>query len=370
MIKYLTISDIHLGLKRNTTEEILNNLTSYFDNFSENSKFKNLDILFIAGDLFDTSLDYFDPDILKINLWMSRLMTFCAQYKIILRILEGTPSHDWKQSRNFKPIADSFKDRLNYRYIEDIEIEYLNNLQLYILYMPDEARASATLSIKRVKELLIENNINQVDIAIMHGAFTYQIPGVVNESFHNENDYLDIVKYFINIGHVHSFSVNQRIIAQGSFDRLSHNEEEPKGGVVCYLSDQPSYEFIENKKAKIFKTIYLRSDDVYKNLDYIDNQISRYPQGSYIRIKAKKDNQIFKSFDSLKSKYILYYLSKTTIEDESEEKQIQDQELTQYNIISITQENIVSLLKSEVISENSLSVNQLNKLDKILLDHL
>ena len=45
-------------------------------------------------------------------------------------------------------------------------------------------------------------------------------------------------------------SVFERILAQGSFDRLAHNEEEDKGGIVVTIdkvNGNHSYRFIKNE---------------------------------------------------------------------------------------------------------------------------
>ena len=47
-------SDIHLGANRTTTPEILAGL---YDAFDKNQLFENIDVLIIAGDLFDRLLE-------------------------------------------------------------------------------------------------------------------------------------------------------------------------------------------------------------------------------------------------------------------------------------------------------------------------
>ena len=55
-IRYFVISDIHLGCKRNLPREMIKGLSAIFDNFKEDAKLKDIDILFIASDLFDQAL--------------------------------------------------------------------------------------------------------------------------------------------------------------------------------------------------------------------------------------------------------------------------------------------------------------------------
>ena len=51
-------------------------------------------------------------------------------------------------------------------------------------------------------------------------------------------------------------SIQERIVAAGSFERLAHGEEEPKGYLVA---KDRTYTFIPNTDAYIYKNITLRS---------------------------------------------------------------------------------------------------------------
>ena len=234
-LKWLTLSDVHLGHKRTSTEEILKNLYIFFKDFT-GEVYSDLDFIFIAGDLFDGLLDYSgnDREIHSIKLWLNSIMRFCHKYSIALRILEGTPSHDWKQSFMAVTIYEIIDLPFDFKYVNSLYIE--QHSKATILYIPDEWTSSTDTTYKQVKELMNNIHIDSVDIAIMHGAFEYQLrqaPAKVQK--HNEHLYESIVKYAINIGHIHTHSVHGKIIAQGSFDRLAHGEEEKKGAVVCHL---------------------------------------------------------------------------------------------------------------------------------------
>lgn len=373
MIKYLVISDVHLGHSRNTTVEIIRNLDIFFGEYQSQSQFVDLDIIFIAGDLFDTLLDLHNDDIHHIQLWLHRLMCFCVRHNIALRILEGTPSHDWKQSTTAETIAEMIGPELDFKYIDTLFIENNQKFGLSILYVPDEWTPNADVTFNQVKELVRENGLITVDIAIMHGGFRYQLmqaPEKVQK--HNEADYLSIVSRYISIGHIHSFSINDRIIAQGSFDRLAHGEEEPKGGVLCVLDDDngDSFYFIENKFAKTFITIDIKRNDIDSAMSKIDKTLSKVKEFSYVRIKAKKDHPIYVGFDQLKAKYPLYTFSKTSVEDEEESqyslisaKPFDD---TEYVPISITKDNIKELLLDQVRGKYELTQSQQCLMEQIL----
>lgn len=362
-LSYLTLSDIHFGHGTNPTEEIVRNIDVFFDDYTSKSQFCDLDIIFIAGDMFDRLLDSSSDDVHAVMLWLGRLSGFCLRHDIKLRILEGTPSHDWKQSKIACTLQEILSNSVDFKYIEDIHIESFKDSQsriFYVLYIPDEITGSAKETLRRVKTLMESTGIEKVDIAIMHGMFHYQLPdGIGNVQKHDEDEYLSLVKHFINIGHIHTHSVYDRIIAQGSFDRLAHGEEEAKGAVLCRISkvNGNSFYFIENKRAKIYRTIVLKTKDLDRSLVQIEKVIAKIPNNSHIRIKAAKDHPLYMAFEDLKIKYPMFYFKKASIEDEEENYVLVKQNIVQdetYIPITIQKENIVDLLMTEVQNEYQL----------------
>lgn len=371
-VKYLTISDCHLGNQRNKTHEIVKNFDIFFDDYTSSSQFVEMDIIFIAGDLFDTLLDFASNDIHEVTFWLSRLMHFCVRFNIKLRILEGTPSHDWKQSKIAETLAVLISPKLDFKYIDTLFIEHIKDIDLHVLYIPDEWNPNVDVTFSQVKELMDNLGIHQVDIGMLHGMFGYQlknIPG--NFPKHDEVKYLSIVKYFINIGHIHTFSTYDRILAEGSFDRMSHGEEEAKGGTVCSIRGEGGnhFDFIENKGAKIFKTIVVKYNDLDKAISHIDKVVDKLPINSYVRIKAKKDHAVYIAFEELKQRYPLYYFTKASLEDDTDKYTAMHEAITlpdDYSPISITNDNIVDLLLTEIKSKYSLTEPQLNLLSNTL----
>lgn len=371
-LRYLSLSDIHLGHKKTSTTEIIRNLDHFFDHYKSTSQFSNLDIVFIVGDLFDDLLDLSGEDIHEITLWLSRLMHFCARFKIALRILEGTPSHDWKQSKIAETVSKVITVPLDFKYIDTLHIERHEELQVDILYIPDEWTSSTELTFHQVQTLMKEMRLESVDLAMMHGMFGYQlrnVPGNIQK--HSEANYLSIVKHFINIGHIHSFSTFDRIIAQGSFDRIAHGEEEPKGAVLCTIepNGEGHFSFIENKGAKLYKTIELRNKDLEKSLNTIERQLGKLRENSYVRIKAAKDHPVYIAFDEVKLKFPMYYFTKMSLEEEEQNNYLLIDPLTDsvpYTPVTITPENIVPLLMAEVQGKYSLDETRLKLLESSL----
>jgi len=192
------------------------------------------------------------------------------------------------------------------RYIQTLSIEYFEEWDANILFLPDEWGASTTDALNQAKALIAEKGLETVDFAIMHGMFDYQldvdIPGIPR---HSSDEWLALVEYLIFIGHVHLFSTYQRIIAQGSFDRLSQNEEGPKGFVRAVVEPDGSYtsEFIENVGAMKFVTI--RPDDapLADFIQKVRELAKSLPDWSYIRISAPTDHPIQQGLDVFKSEF-------------------------------------------------------------------
>ena len=358
-LKYLVLSDIHLGHNINKTENIVNNLREFFIHYKKS--LKQLDIIFLAGDIFDKLLTTSGKDFITATEWLTDLVLYCKDNNVMLRILEGTPSHDWKQAKVITTILDKFKIDINYKYIDTLTIEHIDKYNCNILYVPDEYKHNANDTYLDVMKLLKKHKLTQVDIAIMHGQFHYQLPGIELESSHTEQNYLDIVKYYISVGHIHTHSTFERIIAQGSFDRLAHNEEEPKGGVLIELHPllENKFTFLTNTKSMIFKTIKCTDTNIEDLIKKLDKDLKKLPPLSNIRIVVDSDEFISKNIKTIKERY-----PTLTIKMVKEKEKINNQlKLVDDTIIvdtfSITRENIEELLDQEMLKHN-LSTEQNN----------
>jgi len=283
-VSYLVLSDIHLGHSRTKTEYIVNSLHNYFA--TNNKLFKKLDIIFIAGDTFDKLLFTSSKEYILAIDWLTTLALYCVKNNIKLRMLEGTPGHDWRQVESFYTIISKLDISLDYRYIQDLSIETMDDLGISILYMPDEVNHEAGKTYLEVKSLLEAAGRTQVDIGIFHGQFHHQLPMIKLESSHNEEDYLSIVKYYINIGHIHISSSYGRILAQGSFERLAHGEEGSKGGMVMNIYHTGDMDFIRviNKLAKTYVTYDMTNLDDSDIVKSLQSKLKKLDTGSRVRV--------------------------------------------------------------------------------------
>jgi len=355
MIRYLSLSDIHLGHIKNKTIKIIEHLDRYFvDNLDVMSK---LDILFLVGDIYDRLLSNAGDDDELVTAWLSRVAMFCKRYDIKLRVLEGTPSHDWRQAKIFNTTLAGLKTDIDFKYIDSLSIEHISDLGIDVLYVPDEWNHNAADTFAEVKELLKEKKLTKVDITMLHGQFHYQLPMITLDSSHNEEDYLSITRYFISAGHIHTHSVFKRIVAQGSFDRLSHNEEEKKGAVffTIYKNRESTYKFIENKLATIFKSIKVSEKDLKNLTDRLRNVLKNIPPDSHIRLIMDSNNSLRKSFHDIKDSFKQYHFIMKTIDPTVVEENAISKNLlksTKHTGIQITKRNIEELILDEVSDMN------------------
>ena len=359
LIKYLQLSDIHLGNKLNTTEKIVNALKHYFR--TNQKEFSKLDMIVLVGDVYDRLLNNSSSDYILSIEWLTELVIFCKNNNIKLRILEGTPSHDWKQCKVLYTIIDRLNLDVDFKYIETLHIEIMTDLNLSVLYVPDEWKHKASETYNEILELMVVNNLSKVDIAFMHGQFHYQLPMIRLESSFSEEDMLNIVNYYISIGHIHTPSVFERILAQGSFDRLAHNEEEDKGGIVVTIDKTKgdySYRFVKNEKAMLFKTYRYEEEELDFIIRDLEDKISKLPIGSSIRIMSNNEDYLTKSVKVLKEKFINMVIKpeKPKVKD-NKYKILEDKLMIES--FSISKDNLKTLL-SECMEKHNLNDESLN----------
>ena len=344
-MNYLVLSDIHLGHPRNKTHEILKNLETFFIEYHQ--EIVKCDIIFLAGDVFDRLLTTKSLEYRSVVSWLSNLLIFCHTNNIKLRILYGTPSHDCDQISAFQDIASKLEPHADFKYINTLDIEYMEDLDIHILYVPDEWRHKASDTLTCVRDLLKEKSISRVDIAVMHGCFRYQLPIVKEADFtHNEADYLDLVRYYITIGHIHTPSAYERILAPGSFDRLAHNEEEAKGALLCHIEPDRSmsFKFLKNNYAKVFKTFNYVGRSEESILKSLKKDLSKLPEASYVRLEVDNDSKLLKSVKELSELYPKIHIKLKPTDESKAIANVDILEKIKISTIEITKDNIKGLM--------------------------
>lgn len=309
ILKYSVSSDVHLGHLKTPTAHIIQSFKSSI--LTESNK--DLDVLFIAGDLFDRLLDLNSKEVQLIIEFFNYLLSYCYSNNILIRVLEGTPSHDWQQSSTLVKLNDIRTHKCDLKYHKFLDIEYIERIGKYVLYIPDEWTNSHDELELQIQEKLNQHSITKVDIAIMHGQFKYQLAGKKYNGFYFKEEYfLNLVRGYIHVGHYHMFSKFDRILANGSLERLAHGEEAPKGYVIV---EDDKYTFVENTNAYTYVTLNITNATTLERLDKL---IAKYPVNSYIRLLLSKEHEFNINFNELKLRYLDYHMKKIVKENLSD----------------------------------------------------
>lgn len=337
------ISDIHLAHPRTDTYHIIENLRAAFPDNEETGK---LDILFFAGDVFDRLMNLPQDEVDAIQDWIADILRICSKRDIVVRVLEGTPSHDWRQSKQFVNVNNSLGVPADLKYVDTLSIEIFEKFGgLSVLYVPDEWNADASVTWKQVCELLSIHGLDQVDVACMHGSFDYQLP-IESVKNHDSEKYLSIVRYYIGIGHVHIRTEKAgTILAQGSFDRLSHGEENAKGHYRAIITPEGKrHWFVENTGARIYKTLDCRNLTVEETLALLV-EYEECPDKSNFRLMISRGGVVQHGIKDLRKRFPQFKLTTHMDELKEQEKQtlIADKQ-PMAKPISVTSTNIGHLV--------------------------
>ncbi|WP_257291131.1 hypothetical protein [Endozoicomonas sp. ONNA1] len=297
----LELSDVHLGHSRTPTFAIIENLRAVLNE----DRLATVDMVVIAGDFYDKLLYYPAPDVALIERWIIDFLRICARLSVKVRVLEGTPKHDRKQNLSFVTLNEAYGFGVDLKYHDVLTIEYMETYDQHWLYIPDEWRSNCDDTWVEVKRLLSEHGLVKVDFAVMHGMFEYQLPAHLNLDTHKSDRYLDIVKFFVFIGHVHQASHYKRILAAGSFDRICQGDEIEKGCwqiSVDLRGVNHGISWVKNPNPWTYITFDFSGveiEDAFKQLKTMQNQRT----GSYIRIVAELGHPIFDNIKLLQEQY-------------------------------------------------------------------
>ena len=363
-IGILHITDIHFGHNKVSTMHIASNITTMIlDNEKEISK--NIDILILGGDEFEDLLTVDSEDFKVAIDFFVFLSKFCAKNKIKIRCIEGTNSHSYKQMKTVASIITS-EPNIDFKYIDELDIEYIPDLDINVLYVPDELNGNnSEVTVKQIKKLLFSKKIDKVDIAATHGFYQYHLPMVKSKAAHVESEFLNLVKHFIYNGHIHTHSVYDRIITTGGPDRTKHGEEEDKGIMFSIIdlkdSSKDMYRFIVNRNAKIFKTIKVETDSLIELKELLKKELRSVPKDSYIRLHVTDENNLIKNNLLELKKTFKHYIfteekiskSKISIMDNKllEKKNMETINIDSTNIIPLIMDRVGDKIKGNDILE-------------------
>lgn len=303
-IKGVGFGDVHFGHSSTKAEKIL---TELIECFPYGKWASSLDVCVIDGDWYDKLLPNNHEDSFITERSIFYMLNWAKDHDIVLFVVDGTPLHDSGQIQKFIHINEEAKIGAELTLVDDIDIVYNSKFGMNVLFVPDRPRTSPEETYQIVLDKLQQKGLSHVNMAVMHGTFQYQLPEIAASHKHVEENYAEIVKGPIIIGHIHKHSSKGNIIAPGSFSRLTHGEEEPKGFVEFVL--QPSGEFtakfIENENATIYKTINVSKLSLDESYEKIERVTRGLIGGSRVRIECEQGHPISldKTFMVLKMKY-------------------------------------------------------------------
>lgn len=351
-IKIASFHDIHLGHNKTPASFIVNNLHNVLDQQEEVSTW---DMMIIPGDLFDKLLYLTFAELEQVFLFFVRALKLAKKHDFIIRILEGTPGHDYKQSHLFSIVNNLLKAsenlQVDFKHVTELSIEYIPRFDINILYVPDEWNTDVVETYNQAVDLIQSRGLTKVDYCLLHGAFNYQIDVKLNPKAHSEELWCNLVNYYIFAGHVHFKSQYKNILVAGSFDRLAHGEEQPKGWLTCEVKENGEHEIIfhENKSAMIYKTIDIRDMDTEEALKKVESIVSALPDYSHVRLLGKSRDVIMEGLKTLKQRfsYIQFTVKIDKKDIEKEKKSIKLVAQT-FKSIDLDKDNILRIVSERV----------------------
>lgn len=354
----VNFGDIHLGHRQNTTPEIIKNLISALPDNAETAK---IDILLFGGDVFDLLLTLSNGYVPLIQQWIARTLKLAKKHNIMVRVLKGTPGHDWEQSQLWESINAIADIGADLKYVKTIQIEYIEQYGISVLYVPDEANSTTEKTLNQVRDIMRAKGLDQVDFALMHGQFDYQLPDFIPAQKHDSQAYLALVRELIFVAHVHTHSRYDRIRADGvsvpgilvpgSTDRLKHGEEEAKGHLRVFCSKSGNYDvrFIENKTAKKFVTISCKGMTLESTMQEVDEKVKGLPDDSYVRIEADHDNPILLNIAQVVMRHPQYNWNKISRKEKLAEQESDLVEQSAFTQITLTEDNLSDILFDRIM---------------------
>lgn len=223
--------------------------------------------LLLDGDVTDTSMGLGDDAAQVVVSFFVELFKLAEDKGIPIVMLRGTLSHDRNHLRTIAALHEKYGFKTKLYYVEKLSIGLIEEYDLRIAYVPDNLPyKESDEAIDVLKEQMHTAGWDYVDYAFVHGYFRHVLPeGIPREppcTFRVEQ--FSFVKRYVATGHVHTPSQRDNQFYNGSFDRLGHGEEEPKG-FMYVIDDGTNAEihFIENEDATPFITYDLShlSDD-------------------------------------------------------------------------------------------------------------
>jgi len=283
LIKGVNIQDLHFGHR--DTERMYEELIQVKNYLNNN----DIQILNINGDYFDRKLTASEPAIFYAVTFFSELVDICKEKNIILRVLQGTRSHDLNQTSTLFQHYLNDSD-LDLKFIQEVSEESM--LGLDILYIPEEYPEDAEEYYKPYKSK---------EYSMINGHGTWDFVAFDNQIEHGNQtstlsapifiyaEWKEAVKNgFISFGHIHGRNqYGQKIFYSGSFTRWNYVERSEKGFIIWeYDTDTKKYkvEFVNNTMAPSYEAITMK--DLFPDEDLKTLTLEHISEVIHIAIDA------------------------------------------------------------------------------------
>ena len=353
---YAVFSDCHVNNRRNPIGETLGQLTAAI---MDNPESKNWDLIILPGDFFDTAMTFTNNDVYVLLRWVSKFLEYCHKEKIAVRVLRGTPSHDWNQSEVF-PIMARHYPELNFGYYSKLDVEYIKEFDIHVLYLPDEWNVDPEVTWREITQLMKERKLTKVDYAFTHGFFDFQVPVHLNFTNHSRKRFESIVRYMIYNGHDHTFKTRGKVVVPGSFNRNRQGEEEAKGYITGehHPGRADTRRFVENKLAHVYLTVDCKKLSTEEALAKIYSVIIKLKDGSNVRIEANSSDVISNSIDTLKKEYPTINFDTKIISTMEVNNVIVDVKEVKVNLVELRPDNVIEIMSQRLDSKVTEAVKQ------------
>lgn len=357
MIKISAIGDLHFGNPRIASDKMYLELCEYFY-----PEAKNSDLILLTGDLFD-QISMVSSNANKfVSIFIRELFAFSSEHHVPIRILHGTYSHD----RNQLSVLEVLKFKnTDAKIINEISCEEITvkDKKLRILYIPDNLPYKKSTDVmSHINKVMSVLGWKKVDIVLGHGTFSHALPVSIEHAppcLYTREQFDEILEPngIIIMGHIHIPSAKNNIYYCGSFERMSHGEEQPKGFYTfTYENDKWNAKFVENDSATLFVSISPQGNSTDEIIADFDQQIKNIfiNHTGYVRVlnndtetRAILQKVCLTRFPSI------VYSSKSIADSDKPEIQITDIDLNTFDDIKPSRENLGELI-AQFLQENEM----------------
>lgn len=336
-MKILHTSDLHLG-KNLLEESLFEDQKLVLEDIIKIIKEKNIDVVLIAGDIYDKSI----PSVDAVNLFDNFLFEL-SKIKTEVLIISG--NHDSNDRLSFgSKIFDNMNIHIETEYTGKLKKYSFDDVDFYMLpfvkpfhikkYMTMEEYENVNSSNEMMKWILknekidkSRKNIIMLHQFVMNAGDKIEFSDSESQTNVGTLDAIDVNLFddfdYVALGHIHRGQKIKRdtVRYSGTPLKYSFSEVNNKNGVIIYDTDSKEYEIIEINPLRKMRVIRGYFDDIMK-MDKSDD---------LIRIELLDENNIISPMDDLKKKFP-NALSLAFISNKSNDENI-------FNTVNIISEN-------------------------------